>query len=45
MGRIVILLTANFLLTFATKLTLLGIETTIGIEVKKGRKFAVLTSA
>jgi hypothetical protein len=43
--RILILLAANFLLRFATKLTLLGIETTIGIEVKKGRKFAVVASA
>jgi hypothetical protein len=44
-GRIVILLAANFLLRFATKLTLLGIETTIAIEVKEGRKFVVLASA
>jgi hypothetical protein len=43
--RIVILLAANFLFTFAIKLTLLGIETTIAIEVKEGRKFAVLASA
>jgi hypothetical protein len=43
--KIVTLLAANFLLPFATKLTLLGIETTIAIEVKEGRKFAVLASA